>query len=213
MAKVLGHNLDFYFRNGYKLDGKFDLPYVRKQKIDLNDLKLIRFSSIVKDETKDTDATIHFFEPDERFDEVWENPESYLAELAQYKQVMTPDFSLYSDMPLTLQLMNTHRSRWCGAYWQEHGLTVIPTIGWCSEWSFEFCFDAVEFGSVVAVATLGVRDCKQSFMAGFSEMCKTIDPEAVICYDEPFEDMYSFVDVIHVPYLRNTRIAQMKDRR
>ncbi|MDR1355974.1 MAG: hypothetical protein LBJ43_06980 [Propionibacteriaceae bacterium] len=61
MAKALGHNLDFYFRNGYKLDGKFDLPYVRKQKIDLSDLKLIRFSSIVKDETEDTDATVHFF--------------------------------------------------------------------------------------------------------------------------------------------------------
>jgi hypothetical protein len=40
-----------------------------------------------------------------------------------------------------------------------------------------------------------------------------MDPEVVICYDQPFEEMYSFVDVVHAPYLRNTRIAPMKDRR
>jgi hypothetical protein len=70
MTRTLGHTLDFYFRNGYRLAGKFDLPVIRKQKIDLDGLKLIRFSSIVKHETEDMDATVHFFEPDERFDEV-----------------------------------------------------------------------------------------------------------------------------------------------
>jgi hypothetical protein len=207
------HTIESYFANSYKVDGKFDLPVIRKQDIDLKNLNLIRFSSIVKDEKKDLDATVHFFEPDERFDEVWKNPVSYLAELGQYKQVMTPDFSMYYDMPLVFQLLNVFRSRWCGAYWQEQGLTVIPTVSWSDEWSFEFCFDAIEFGSVVAVATLGVRDCKDGFMLGFSEMCKALDPEVVICYDQPFEEMYNFADVIHVPYLRNTRIAPMRDRR
>jgi len=213
MTNAHEHTIESYFVNNYMIDGKFDLPIVKRQTIDLQDLKLIRFSSIVKDEAEDKDATVHFFEPDERFDEVWKNPEAYLSELRQYKQVMTPDFSMYCDMPLVLQLFNTFRSRWCGAFWQEHGLTVIPTVGWSDEWSFEFCFDAIEYGSVVAVATLGVRDNKRGFMAGFSEMCKAIDPEVVICYEKPFEEMYSYVDVIHVPYLKNARIAPMKDRR
>jgi hypothetical protein len=213
MAKTAAHTIESYFINDYRVDGRFDLPLIRRQRVALDNLKLIRFSSIVRDETKDRDATVHFFEPDERFDEVWKNPEGYLAELGQYRQLMTPDFSLYSDMPLVLQLMNTHRSRWCGAYWQEHGLTVIPTVSWSDEWSFDFCFDGIEYGSVVAVSTLGTKDCRQGFMAGFSEMCKAIDPEVVICYDEPFKEMYSFVDVIEVPYRRNQRIASATGRR
>jgi len=213
MTTLNAHTIESYFNNNYKVDGKFDLPLIRKQNVDLEDLCLIRFSNVIKNETKDRSATVHFFEPDERFDEVWKQPENYLSELGQYKQVLTPDFSMYYDMPLVLQLINTFRSRWCGAFWQEHGLTVIPTIGWSDEWSFEFCFDSVEPGSTVAVATLGVRDCEQGFMTGFVEMCKVIDPEVVICYDQPFEAMYNFADVIHVPYLRNERVSPMKDRR
>jgi hypothetical protein len=213
MKKYAEHTIESYFANNYKTAGKFDLPVIRKQGIDLDNLKLIRFSNIIKDASKDMDATVHFFEFDERFDEVWKNPDAYIDELRQYRQVMTPDFSMYYDMPLVFQLINTFRSRWCGAYWQEQGLTVIPTIGWSDEWSFEFCFDGIETGSVVAVATLGVRDCESGFMAGFAEMCKTIDPELVICYDQPFEAMYSLVDVVYVPYQRNERVAPMRNRR
>lgn len=213
MKKVLEHTIESYFANDYKVAGKYDLPVVRKQSINFDNLKLIRFSSIVKHETEDMDATVHFFEADECFDEVWKNPSAYIDELKQYRQVMTPDFSMYYDMPLVLQLINTFRSRWCGVYWQEHGLTVIPTIGWSDDWSFEFCFDGIETGSVVAVSTLGVRDCETGFMTGFEEMCKTIDPEVVICYDQPFEAMYRFVDVVYVPYQRNKRVALIDGRR
>ena len=31
------------------------------------------------------------------------------------------------------------KNRWGGAYWQSSGLTVIPTISWGDERSFEFC--------------------------------------------------------------------------
>jgi hypothetical protein len=171
MAKAASHTIESYFNNDFQRCGKFDLPLIKKQKIDLDNLKLIRFSSIVKDETQDLDATVHFFEPDERFDEVWKNPVPYLAELGQYKQVMSPDFSLYRGTSLTLQLINTFRPRWCGAYWQENGLTVIPTISWSDEWSHEFCFDGIRSGCCVAVSTLGTHDVKDAFMAGFNMMC------------------------------------------
>jgi hypothetical protein len=43
------------------------MPAIRKQPLALDDLKLIRFSSIVRDETQDLDTTVHSFEPDERW--------------------------------------------------------------------------------------------------------------------------------------------------
>jgi hypothetical protein len=205
------HHLEPYFYNSDRLDGMYDFPVIKKQEIDLADLKLIRFSTIVKNETEDTDATVHFFEYDDRFDEVWKEPTAYIAEIGQYRQTMTPDFSIYTNMPLALQIFNTYRSRWLGTYWQKNGLVVIPTVSWSDEWSYDFCFDGIEPGSVTAVSTLGCHDAKDLFMSGFSRMCRSIDPEVVICYAESFTEMYDYADIIEVPYLRSSRIAQMKE--
>ncbi|MDR3360864.1 MAG: DUF4417 domain-containing protein [Bifidobacteriaceae bacterium] len=198
---------EWYFSKAYPRGGRFDMPIIRRQPLALDDLGLIRFSSVVRDETEDLDATVHFFEPDERFDEVWKNPDAYLDELGQYRQVMSPDFSLFTTMPIAEQFLNTFRSRWCGWYWQEHGMTVIPTVSWSTVRSFEFCFDAIPKGSVVAVSTLGVRDVEEAFMAGFSHMCRRLSPDQVICYGQPFDAMLALVDVVTVPYARDARIA------
>jgi hypothetical protein len=55
-------NIESYFRNNYLLDGKYDFPIVKKQVPDLHDLKLLRFSNAVKEESRYTDSTIHDFE-------------------------------------------------------------------------------------------------------------------------------------------------------
>lgn len=67
------------------MDGKYDMPTLEKLDIDLNNLKLIRFSDIVKKETRDMDVTVHFFIYDDEFDEVWRSPDTYIGELTQYK--------------------------------------------------------------------------------------------------------------------------------
>ena len=64
-----------------------------------------------------------------------------------------------------------------------------PTISWGDERSFEFCFDSVEEGSVVAVCTYYRENAKEEFMMGYNKMMEIIKPSAVICYDEPFENM------------------------
>lgn len=45
-----------------------------------------------------------------------------------FTSVLTPDYSTYHALPLVVQLFNVYRSRWCGRYWQEHGIPVIPSI-------------------------------------------------------------------------------------
>jgi hypothetical protein len=99
--------MEFYFNDRFTTYGSYDFPLIQKQGIVLTDLKLIHFSSIVKEEKKDFDATVHFFEDDDRFDEVWHDPDSYIGEIAQYSQVMSPNFSVYVNMPRVLQIFNT----------------------------------------------------------------------------------------------------------
>ncbi len=61
---------------------------------------------------------------------MWRDPQQYIEMLRPYKAVLTPDFSMYIEMPLALQLFNTFRNRWCGAYFAEKGLRVVPTVSW-----------------------------------------------------------------------------------
>lgn len=92
---------------------------------------------------------------DYKFETMWNRPDSKIDHLREYRAVLSPQFSVYTEMPLPLQLYNIFRSRWCGAYLQRQGVKVIPTVYWGKPASFWFCFDGIETGSAVAVSTLG----------------------------------------------------------
>ncbi len=126
---------------------------------------------------------------DWKFDKVYDKPDGEIDKLKRYHALLTPDFSLFTDMPLALQIESVFKNRWCGAYWQSQGLKVIPTVAWGDERTFDFCFDGIEQGSVVAVCTYYRENCEDDFMPGYNEMLKRIKPSAVICYDEPFAEM------------------------
>ena len=169
--------------------GKYDFPIIRKQDIDINKIKFLSYVNAKKDDKENKDKTIHFFTYDWKFEKVYEKADEELEKLSQYYCLLSPDFSLFTNMPLALQIESVFKNRWCGAYFQSKGLKVIPTISWGDERSFHFCFDGIEIGSVVAVCTYYRENCEEEFMLGYNEMLKRIKPSMVICYDEPFKSM------------------------
>lgn len=178
---------EFLYRNNSS--GKFDFPIIKKQDIDVNKIKFLSYVYAKNNDTENKDKTIHFFTYDWKFDKVYKNPNEELEKLKQYYCLLSPDFSLFTNMPLALQIESVFKNRWCGAYWQSKGLKVIPTISWGDEKSFDFCFDGVEEGSIVAVCTYYRENCEEEFMLGYNEMLKRIKPSLVLCYDEPFKSM------------------------
>jgi hypothetical protein len=182
----------FFIRNDFQKCGNWDIPLVKKSEVDLDDVKFISVDHVRRDANiADCVKTVHFFAEDNKFEEYYSQPKRCLLRLAQYLQVLTPDFSLYTDMPLVLQIFSTFKNRWCGAYWQENGLIVIPTISWSTEESFEFCFDGIEYGSVVAISTLGCRNKKYKplFIKGYQKMITKINPEHILCYGKAFQEI------------------------
>ncbi|HSM74073.1 MAG TPA: DUF4417 domain-containing protein, partial [Desulfobacterales bacterium] len=111
---------------------------------------LIPYRQRSVDREKVKGAGLHFFIEDYLFEAEWNRPGQAVKGLAAYEAVLTPDFSLYRDWPLVAQMWNVYRSRWCGAYWQANGLTVIPTVSWSTAASYEFCFLGIPRYSVVA---------------------------------------------------------------
>lgn len=144
---------------------------------------------------------VHFYLDDYQFERVWNQPELYIEMLRKFYFVLTPDFSLYTDMPKPLQIYNVYRSRLLGAYWQSRGLNVIPTLSWSDEDSFDFAFSGLETDGVVSVSTVGVirnQEAKKLWIAGMEEMISRIDPSVILLYGKPIEFKNDKAKIINI---------------
>lgn len=131
------------------------------------------------------DAGCHFFIDDYQFERLWQRPDAYLDVLKPYKCVLTPDFSLYMDMPDAMQQWNRYRSAALGRYWQENGITVVPTLSWAQPSSYGFCFKGLPRHSTVATSTVGVaRDeaAQAVWRDGMREAMRRLEPRRVLLY-------------------------------
>lgn len=183
-------------RNEFATVGKYGMPLIKKQDIDLEKIDLWNYTKTKLQDEDNKHKTIHFFTYDWLFENVYEKPELAMEKLSQYYAILSPEFSLYWDMPRALQIYSTFKNRWCGAFFQKHGMTVIPTISWGSIPCLEFCFDGIEKGSVVAVSTYTREDNKDGFMLGYNKMLEIIEPSAIICYGTPFPEMNGNIKAI-----------------
>ena len=158
------------------------IPKFQEKPGDFDDLLLIGFDKTHLEDQNHLDRMVHFFLYDYRFERVWKNPDNDIEKLSRYRAVLSPDFSMYLEMAPVMQLYNVFRNRWCGAYWVSKGIRVIPTVNWDDESSFDFCFEGIEKGSVVAVSTYMASehdnryDQKDWFLAGYNEMLRRIEP-------------------------------------
>lgn len=134
---------------------------------------------------KSHDAGIHFFIDDYQFERLWNSPEAYLELIRGFDSVLTPDFSLYMDMPLPMQAWNEYRRRALGRYWQRNGITVIPTLSWSVPESYGFCFGGLPDHSTYATSTVGVKRSDEAmavWVDGMDEAIKRLDPERILLY-------------------------------
>jgi len=182
-------------RKQFTMTGKYQFPTIKKQDIDLDTIELINITKTKQDDVENNYRTVHFFTHDWHFDNVYDKPQKSFEKLDQYYALLSPDYSMFVDMPLALQIHSTFKNRWCGAYWQSLGKRVIPTVTWGDERSFEFCFDGIEQGSVVAVCTHYRQKNKTEFMHGYNKMLEVIKPSAIICYELPFPEMKGNIKV------------------
>lgn len=150
---------------------------------------------------KDKSVGVHFYVDDYQFERIWNSPEKYRDMLAGYDCVLSPDFSLYMDMPMPMKIWNTYRSRQIGAFYQAAGITVIPTLSWAEPETYEFCFRGIEKGGTVSVSTVGVKNSKSAVSVwedGMTEAIKQIEPSTVLLYGGNIG--YDFGDIKVVEY-------------
>jgi hypothetical protein len=150
--------------------------------------------------SKEKNVGIHFYLDDYQFERVWNNPEDYVEILKQYECILSPDFSLYMDMPMPMKIWNIYRSRLIGQYYQSQGIKVIPTLSWAEPETFQFCFEGIPQGSIVSISTIGVKRDKEALKIweqGVDELIKRVKPSTILIYGGKLDYDYGDIEIIY----------------
>lgn len=150
--------------------------------------------------SKEKNVGIHFYLDDYQFERLWNKPEDYVDILKQYECILSPDFSLYMDMPMPMKIWNIYRSRLIGQYYQNQGIKVIPTLSWAELETFQFCFEGIPKGSIVSISTIGVKRNKGAlniWKQGVDKLIKRIKPSTILIYGGKLDYDYGDIEVIY----------------
>ena len=194
-----GHNLELGL---FPMDGPLSIPKLVPAHLD-DRISWIPFNCVMSDRQREAHG-VHFFIDDYLFQRTWNDPWRYAHLLSGYQAVMTPDFSMFTDYPVAVQLYNHWRKHQLGAYWQSLGLTVIPSICWSDHDSYAWCFDGEPVGGTVAVSSVGTQKnplARTLFLDGYEEMMRRLLPEKVIFFGDVPTGCTGNIEP-HEPYYR-----------
>lgn len=148
---------------------------------------------------------VQMFVDDRRLARLWNCPSRYLESLRRASAVLSPDFSLLTDMPVVLSLYNHYRKHWLATYWQLNGISVIPTICWANEKSFDWCFDGEPSKSIVAVSSVGTQryaDTQAAFLKGYDAMLERLQPKLVLFWGKVPKQCHGNIQPVEPFYQR-----------
>lgn len=185
-------------------EGDLELPVIRILKEE-SPKSLVRFSEIFTSD--DFDAYVHFYEDDCKFERIWRNPKRYIERLKKFKSVISPDFSIYRDMPLVMQYWNIFRSRAIAVWLINNGINVIPNIRTGDERTFQVACEGIERNSIIAIGSHGCIKCKDDreyFVKSLEYIINTLTPKIIILYGAKPIDIFQ-------KYEKNIRIINFKN--
>lgn len=182
---------------------KYSFPEISQYEKSVECEKWINFDNSIQDKAK-SDG-LHFYEHDYKFERIWNNPKKYISVLKRYKYVIQPDFSLYYDFPVALQIYNKYRNHWLYSYYQINGIEMIPNISLSSENNFDWTFIGYPTKSIVAFSDIGAIREKMSrevIVKTYDEMIKRLEPKKIIYFTRGIKKAPSECDIVYMPYIK-----------
>lgn len=172
-------------------DGLLEIPTIKTLKEFIIPKNMIPFSELSKSKTHE--EFVCFYEYDIKFRNILTSTNTQLEKLQKFKGVISPDCSLYFDMPLVLQMTNTYLNRQIGHYLQSQGLYVIPNVRWGDERSYTriipnelpFAFLGLEKHGIYSIGTYGcckTAEYKHHLREGLRSFIKEIEPKIICVY-------------------------------
>ena len=191
-----------------RVEGFYEMPIIKPVNHKPKDLMGFNYVRSQPDYSKG----VHFWIDDYQFERVWNSPEEMIERLKPFDCVITPDFSLYYDMPVAMQIWNVYRARLIGQMMQDAGITVIPNVRWTQKYSWDYCFEGLPKKSTFAVSSVSLNndDFMPIFLEGMDEFIKRCQPRRILWYGKMVD--YDFGHIEVVPY-KNAVTERMKAMR
>lgn len=155
---------------------------------------------------------LHFYMNDCDFATVLRRPELFIDELRQYHSVVFPDASQYMNMPSYRRMCNNGINKEIGQLWQRAGVRVVVNATWSDADSFEYCFEGLPTGCMIAINSMGIKGNPYSvylWLRGYSMVLERLRPSHIIRYGDVIcgEDVSisTYFEVVHLNKMHNGR--------
>jgi hypothetical protein len=150
-SSKLWRNLDE--NNSFKYVSQYDIPQLDSYNGPIPP-NLIAYCDISR--AKEDDCP-HFYIDDTRIPAMGNNIEHFTKRLRKFQYVIAPDYTMYCGAPLAVNLRSLFLNRSIAAYWQEHGLQVIPSFNGGDAQTFDYCLAGMPKNSIIACGNVGVK--------------------------------------------------------
>lgn len=172
-------NLDVYHTFAY--DPTYDIPILAPYNGPVP-ANIIPYKAISRASHSDCPC---FYMSDTEIPLLFNNIEYYTKRLSRFDYVIAPDHSIYCGAPLPVNLQSLFVNRSVAAYWQEHGLNVIPSFNGGDAKTFDYCLAGMPQNSIIATGNVGVLHSnvtRRLWIALVEMAIKELEPTALIVY-------------------------------
>ena len=201
-----------YLLESLSFEGDYDMPVIGCFD-DISKIDYLSLYSDLQDYQKTDNTCVCFYQYYPVFDVVHGLYNSIIYQdekrLALFRErfknvkyIVGPDYSLFGDFPVALQIFNIYKSRVCMAWLKANTKAVIiPNIRWTFDFSYEFAFDGIMKGSNIAISILGQirdKDNRKMFFDGFKEAIDRIEPKSILVYgfvtESNFDEIFGYAE-------------------
>lgn len=172
-------------------------------------------------------VVISFYAYDQYFENWFWTPKKFVTKAlnSKIKFIATPNYSMWPDQSRFLNLWALYRARWCGRYFQEAGMKVIPDINWPmgdNEFLKKYVLGSLSVpkgGMPLIMMQLQTWDEKEveaneaTQIEAYKLIIDTLNPKAILLYSnrpgrEWFEKNVPYSGEVH---LLETRLAHLSE--
>lgn len=126
-----------------------------------------------------------FFTTDSNFERFWTYPYKYLHFLSKLQCVLSPDFSIYTNMLQMQKFWNSFRNKLLSAFYQRNGISLIPAPSWGDLPNIDIYMEGWPRDSVIAINSTGVgkdKRCQHIWLEGYYAMLEILNPRHILRY-------------------------------
>lgn len=180
----------------------YSIPVIEPVDIDISNINngmwLIGSKNAKQSDSHADSKIVLAFNYDDVLLRYFNNIDSFMHRTSRYLAVSSFDFSMDCKMDEHQIVSAVYNNRWSAAYMQANGRTVLPTIGWLREDTYDICFSGIRDGGTALISTLGTnnKDSYDVFINGYYEFRRRFPHTKLICLGDKLEGIDDDVCIV-----------------